>query len=227
MPREYESLSGFSCSNDNKRTTLVHSAAQFGTGPGLKRYTLSIDERGQTAMKQQFRFGAIAMLAALAVAAPGHAQTTSPDGATMRELLTEVRQLRLALEKSILLGPKMQLMMQRAQLQDQRVARISQQLDNVRKQIADETARRTKVTEAIAEIDQELSGAVDAEQRKQLETTRANLKNAAAAGPDQQLAARESEFARSLEAEQAVLNELNEKMDAMVRQLEVPQPAQK
>ena len=176
-------------------------------------------------MKQQFRFGAVALMAALTLAAPVHAQNPNPDGATMQALLTEVHQLRLTLEKSILVGPKMQLVMQRAQLQDQRVARISQQLDSVRKQIAEKAARRTKVTEAIAQIDQELSGAVDAEQRKQLETTRANLKNAAANGPDQQLAGRESEFASSLQAEQALLNELNEKMDAMVRQIDVSQPA--
>jgi len=41
-------------------------------------------------------------------------------------------------------------------------------------------------------------------------------------GPDQQLRARESELSNSLDTEQAALNELNEKLDALERQIEAP-----
>lgn len=91
-------------------------------------------------MNKLFRFGTIVLLAAL-VAASAPAQTTNPDNATMQKLLDEVRQLRVTLEKSVSLGPRMQLILQRAQLQDARVARISLQLDEVRKQIAAETPK--------------------------------------------------------------------------------------
>jgi uncharacterized coiled-coil DUF342 family protein len=93
-------------------------------------------------MNKLFRFGTIVLLAALA-AALAPAQTTNPDNATMQALLSEVRQLRLTLEKSVSVGPRMQLILQQAQMQDAKMARISQQLDEVRKQIAAETARQT------------------------------------------------------------------------------------
>jgi len=44
----------------------------------------------------------------------------------------------------------------------------------------------------------------------------------AAKGPDQQLRAREGELANALQGEQATLNDLNGKLDALARQLEAP-----
>jgi hypothetical protein len=174
-------------------------------------------------MNKLFRFGTIVLLAAL-VAASAPAQTTNPDNATMQKLLDEVRQLRVTLEKSVSLGPRMQLILilQRAQLQDARVARISLQLDEVRKQIAAETARQTHANERLAKIEQDASAETDAGRRAQLEDMRTALKMAAGNGPDQQLRARENELASSLGTEPAALNEFNEKLDSIERQLEVP-----
>jgi chromosome segregation ATPase len=172
-------------------------------------------------MNKLFRFGTIVLLAAL-VAASAPAQTTNPDNATMQKLLDEVRQLRVTLEKSVSLGPRMQLILQRAQLQDARVARISLQLDEVRKQIAAETAEQTHANERLAKIEQDVSAETDAGRRAQLEDMRTALKMAAGNGPDQQLRARESELASSLGTEQAALHEFNEKLDSIERQLEAP-----
>jgi chromosome segregation ATPase len=172
-------------------------------------------------MNKLFRFGMIVLLAALA-AASAPAQTTSADNATLQKLLDEVRQLRLTMEKSVTVGPRMQLILQRTQLQDARVARISQQLDEVRKQIAAETAQQTDATEKLAKIEQDISTETDAGRRAQLEDVHAHFKMVAAKGPDQQLRAREGELANSLQAEQATLNDLNGKLDALERQLEAP-----
>jgi hypothetical protein len=78
-------------------------------------------------MKYLLKLGLLAFLPALAVTAPAAAQTNS-DNATIQSLLAEVRQLRLAVERSLSLTPRMQLLLQRAQVQEQKVARISQQL---------------------------------------------------------------------------------------------------
>ena len=172
-------------------------------------------------MNQLRRLPALALLAAATSAAPAVAQNTNSDAATMQALLTEVRLLRRTLEKSIMLGPKMQLLLQRAQMQDQKVARISQQLEDVRKQIATEAAQQTKVGESIAQIEQEISSEADTERRKQMEDMRAGLKKMAANGPDQQLQTRESALTNTLQTEQAVLNEINEKLDALERQFDV------
>src|SRR5689334_9864713 len=104
------------------------------------------------------------------------AQTTSTDAATIQALLAEVRQLRLALERSALLAPRMQLTMQRVQSQEQKVARISAQLESVRRQIADQGTAPVRAAEEMALLDQRISAELDAGRRKQLEDHRAELK---------------------------------------------------
>jgi septation ring formation regulator EzrA len=174
-----------------------------------------------------FRFGTIVLLAALAASSArmAQAQTANPDTATIEALLSEVRQLRRTVEKTLSVGPRMQVILQRAQLQEQKVSRLSQQLDEVRKQIADETAHQTAIAERLANIEQDISAEADARRRAQLEDMRKEFKMVAGRAPDQHLAARESELANSLQTEQAVLNELNEKLDALDRQLEAPPAA--
>jgi chromosome segregation ATPase len=172
-------------------------------------------------MNKLFRFGTIVLLAALA-AAPAAAQTANADNATLQALLDEVRQLRMTLEKTVTVGPRMQLLLQRTQLQDARVARISQQLDEVRKQIAAEAAQQTDANEQVAKIERDIAVETDAGRRAQLEQADAHFKMLAGHGPDQQLRARESELANTLQGEQATLNDLNGKLDALERQLETP-----
>jgi chromosome segregation ATPase len=171
-------------------------------------------------MNKLFGFCTIVLSAAL-VAAPAAGQT-NPDAATLQELLSEVRQLRRTVEKNLSLGPRIQVLLQRAQFQEQKVLRVSQQLDDVRKQIAQETARQTAANERLAKIEQDISNESDAARRSDLEAMRAGLKMVAGNGPDQQLRAHESELANSLDTEQAALNDLNEKLDALERQLEAP-----
>lgn len=138
----------------------------------------------------------------------------------MEALLSEVRQLRHTVEKTLSLGPRMQLLLQRAQFQEQKISRIQAQLDEVRKQIAAETARQANANDRLAKIEQDISSESDAARKAQLEDMRAGLKMIAGNGPDQQLRARESELSNSLDTEQAVLNEFNEKLDALARQME-------
>jgi chromosome segregation ATPase len=112
------------------------------------------------------------------------------------------------------------LLLQRAQFQEQKISRIQAQLDEVRKQIAAETARQANANDRLAKIEQDISNESDAARRSQLEDMRAGLKMIAGNGPDQQLRARESELSNSLDTEQAVLGEFNEKLDALARQME-------
>jgi hypothetical protein len=173
-------------------------------------------------MKTLFRFVTFVFLMA---PASGMAQTASADSATLQKLLDEVRLLRMNLEKTATLGPRMQLLLHRTGLQDARVARISQQLDEVHKQVAAETAQQADAAERLVKIEQDISTEADAGRRAQLEDVRAHFKMIAGRGPDQQLRARESELANSLQTEQATLSELNEKLDALERQLETPPAA--
>ncbi len=167
-------------------------------------------------MKRLVTLGAV--LGAIVLSGPACAQTG--DSATLQALLAEVRQLRLTMEKSISIGPHVQLVLQRVQLQDQKVARISQQLEEVRKRIGEETSRQTHAAEVLARVEQELPAETDPQRRKQLEESQAGLKLEAARGVDQQLTAHESELASALRNEQAILSEFDSKLDALERQLE-------
>jgi chromosome segregation ATPase len=169
-------------------------------------------------MNKLFKIGMIFFLAA--TAAP--AQTANTDSATLQALLSEVRQLRRAVEKQMAIGPRMQIILQRAQFQEQKVSRISQQLDEVRKQIAAETARQANANEHLARIEQDIQNETDPGKRSTLEDMRAGLKLVTGNGPDQQLRARETELSNSLDIEQATLNDFNQKLDALERQLEPP-----
>ena len=70
-------------------------------------------------MNRLLRFGTIVWLTTLA-ATSAPAQTANEDNASIQALLSEVRQLRRAVEKTLSLSPRIQLLLQRAQLQDQR-----------------------------------------------------------------------------------------------------------
>jgi chromosome segregation ATPase len=168
---------------------------------------------------------ALTITTMIGVAFTASAQTTNSDAPTIQALLAEVRQLRLALEKSALLGPRMQLTMQRLQLQEQKVARLSERLDEARKQTSSAAAQHMKVTEELNEAEQQISSETDAARRKELGATIAHLKKMASDTTAQQsLGARESEIASSLQNERAALNELNDKLNGMERVLDVPQP---
>jgi len=170
-------------------------------------------------MNRLLRFGTIVWLTTLA-ATSAPAQTANEDNASIQALLSEVRQLRRAVEKTLSLSPRIQLLLQRAQLQDQKVARISQQLDEVRRRIADQASQQARANERLAKIEEDLSNETDAQRRKQLEDARAAFKAEAGNGPDPQWTAREGELAHSLETEEAALTEFNNKLDALEVELE-------
>jgi chromosome segregation ATPase len=150
------------------------------------------------------------------------------DSATMQALLTEVRQLRMALERSALVAPRVQITLQRMAVQEQKVARMSQQLDDVRKQIEAEARNRTHINQELTQIEQQISRETDAERRKQLEHRISAMK---AEGEDQsgvqQLRAREAEIVSSLQSERGTLNELNDRLNAIDRLLGSLEPTVK
>src|SRR5690242_5528360 len=66
--------------------------------------------------------------------APLLAQKTESDQQTLQALLSEVRELRLAIERSTLLGTRAQIALSRLQTQEEKAARLSQQLAEAHKQ---------------------------------------------------------------------------------------------
>jgi len=152
---------------------------------------------------------------------------TPADSTTLQSLLTEVRQLRLALEKATFFGPRMQVAIERLRIQDDKVTRLSRELGDVRRELSAVTSDQARMTEELQNIEQRISSeASGSELRKQLEQQRAEIKlnfeRFAARITD--LKVRESDGDISLQQERRTLLDMNEKLNAMERQLE-PTPS--
>ena len=157
----------------------------------------------------------------LLIAGGASAQTESP---TMASLLAEVRQLRIALEQSTVLAPKVQLTVQRLSLQDQKVARLTGQLDGIRREIAAQTSNAQRAGQMLTGIEQRISAEADPVRRKQLEQELSHVKSMATQPVDAQLLGRESELAGALQGERALAQELTDKLAAIERALDRPAP---
>jgi chromosome segregation ATPase len=170
----------------------------------------------------------IFILLALTLTLPvvGVGQQTTPDeSAALRTLVEEVRRLRIAVEQSTSLVPRIQLSLHRTQLQQDRVDRLSKQLSDLRAQLAGTQSRLIERTNSLKASETRLNGELDPNQRKNLESMmealRAELQEA-----NTQLQRRQAEevqLSTELQAEQAKLTELSDQLtnfDRMLGQLQ-------
>lgn len=158
-----------------------------------------------------------------------HAQTptldrSSPDRAMMEALLSEVRQLRVALERSTSLVPRIQLATARYQIQQERVDRMERELRTLRAQLSSESSDRDRMTAALRQAEEQLALAPDPAQRKQLEETARAIASGLEeqAGRLQQGLMEESEMSSRLQAEQLKLNDLTEQINQLDQKMQQP-----
>src|SRR5207245_10870136 len=91
----------------------------------------------------------ILIAAVLTAAGTTHAQTSD---SAIQALLDEVRQLRLAVERSAVMAPKIQMTLQRMQLQQDSVSRASRQLEDLREQLAKSAAEEAGVALYLSDV---------------------------------------------------------------------------
>jgi hypothetical protein len=141
------------------------------------------------------------------------------DSQAIPALLSEVRALRLAIERSTLLGTRMQITLQRIQLQEQRTARVSQELERARREAADAQNANANITSRLKHDEDEQSATTDPVRRKQLEDVVKRMKVEAElmTTREQQSRAREAEIATQVRNEQSRLIELNDSVNQMER----------
>src|SRR5216684_8460627 len=85
----------------------------------------------------------VSLLVCLCLAA--RAQAPASDVQTLQALLTEVHQLRLALERSTQIAPRIQIAVERLKLQQEQVARTAQQLDELRRDLDRRRSEQAKI----------------------------------------------------------------------------------
>lgn len=151
------------------------------------------------------------------------AQSAAPPGDSMAALLAEVRQLRLVMERSAQMSPRIQILASRLGVQDQRVARMTRDLTDVKDHIAQKVAEAQAHTSRVSELEAGIQAEPDVPRRKAFEEELRAVKQQidAMSLEEQQLRAREAEAASALAAEQNQWNDLTRRLDELEKSLEI------
>jgi chromosome segregation ATPase len=145
------------------------------------------------------------------------------NGQTMQALLSEVRQLRLAIQRSNLNAYHAQVTFERVRMQQQRVDRLNEKLSEVREQIAKIKMEQTQLPEQARAAEGRLSQETDPARRRSLEDMQKGLKYEIERLSQMEAHGRETESQLNgqLQIEQAKLSELNDSLDALQKELEI------
>jgi chromosome segregation ATPase len=168
-----------------------------------------------------FRLLTAVLLCAVAVVALGRAPTAQQPGSpdVMSALLQEVRSLRVAMEQSAAIAPRVQLTLSRLNIEEQRVAQLSAQVDRARQELTSLGNSLARMTDGIDQAEKRLPTVADEQQRRQVEyeirEMKQELKRTAAS--EQAARTRENEAAQALTTEQDRWLELNARLDELER----------
>jgi hypothetical protein len=134
----------------------------------------------------------------------------------MDALMSEVHELRLAIERSTLLGARTQIAIQRLQVQGERVTQAEKQLEEARKGVAGYQQMRQQLAAELKEHESVLQRETNPDGRRALETRIDGLKRALAdATGEAPVRARENEMLIQFQNEQATLNRLQSDISQM------------
>src|SRR5258708_2673235 len=161
------------------------------------------------------------LFVSICLAASAQTPPAPSDSSVIQSLLSEVHQLRLAIERTNSIGPRIQLAVERVRLQQQVVSRLSDQLDGVRRDLDSRQAAETRSVEQIRNAESEINQTSDPNKRKNLE---GELKDFRPMMEQMQkttqlLQAREADLSSRLRSEQATLDGLNDRLTQIERSL--------
>jgi hypothetical protein len=147
---------------------------------------------------------------------------SSADAQVLQSLLTEVRELRIALQRSNLTTFRTQVALERMRLQIERVQKSRESLDRTREELANEKSSRQSIADRMKELESQISAERDELKRGQLNADQIELKNALnqAGFREEQQREKENRLSAELQDEQTKLDEMNNKLEAMERKLE-------
>ena len=143
---------------------------------------------------------------------------------TLKQLLTEVRALRLAVQKATISNTRFQMLIERVRVQQAHVDALGRQLETLHSQIADLKAAKPQIEQQIKDAEDMLDRTSDPNAHADLESRikggKANL--AGFTQEDERLRNRETALDTEFQAQQAKLNELNSQLDSLMNELKAP-----
>jgi predicted nucleic acid-binding Zn-ribbon protein len=160
----------------------------------------------------------------LCFAFAARAQTPASDDKTLQTLLSEVHQLRIALERSTQFAPRIQIAVERLKIQQEQVARAGRQLDDWRRELDRNREHSQKVQQRLEQLNAAVTSTTDLQHRKDFEAELNSFKLEAEQAEKslQEMQIREGELASQLQSERAKLTELNDRLDQIERSFVAP-----
>lgn len=151
---------------------------------------------------------------------------SSADPQMLQSLLSEVRELRLALQRSNLTTFRTQVALERLRLQMGRVESLRESLERTREELANERSTRLGMADQLKELEDRISAEKGAAKRESLITEQTDLKNALnqASFREEQQREKENRLSSELQVEQTKLDEMSNKLETMERKLEAQWP---
>src|SRR6266849_8691748 len=177
--------------------------------------------------------GCLLGLVTLCFVSPTRAQTQTNKPAdstqgdrdqTLKQLLTEVRELRLAVQRAMVGSTRFQMLIERVRVQQAQVDSLNRQLETVRSQVAENKEAKPQIEQHIKDAEDQLDRTPDpnahAELESRIKVTKATL--ARLTQEDERLRSREAAIDTELQSAQSHLNELNGQLDLLMNGLKEP-----
>jgi hypothetical protein len=144
---------------------------------------------------------------------------------TIQALLKEVHALRIAMEQTNQIGPRIQIILARIQLQEERVRNATRELQDARDRLADTQTKKTELADRARQLEMPQHQSTDPNARRQMDFELAELKATVERMGvlEQQLRVREAEANSLLVNEQGRWNEANNMLTAIAHALATAQ----
>jgi chromosome segregation ATPase len=143
---------------------------------------------------------------------------------TLKQLLTEVRELRLTVQRATVSSTRFQMLIERVRVQQAHVDALSRQLENIHSQVADMKGAKPQMEQQIKDAEDLLDRTPDPNAHADLES-RIKVGKASVARftqEDERLRNRETAVDTELQTAQAKLNELDSQLDLLMSELKAP-----
>jgi DNA repair exonuclease SbcCD ATPase subunit len=159
------------------------------------------------------------LIALMGMSVCAFSQSATPDGQTLKDLLSEVRALRQDLQLSLNRAQTMQILLARFQMQEGVITRTSDRLNDARQKLLEAHASQKELTLEVKRLEDSLNTAENPQQQADLQDRIKHVKSDLEVAADiaQQRQAAEIQAQQQLRDEQDKLNALESQLDDLIR----------
>ena len=163
-------------------------------------------------------------MSGVSLAQTPNSTTPSDTEQTLKQLLTEVHELRMALQRASFSSGRFQMLIERLRVEQAHADSLARDLEGVRSQLSELQALKPRMEQQIKDAEDSLDRVVDPNSHADLESRIKNMKTERARfGPEEErLHSRETKLDNDLQSSQARISELNGQLDALMNELKSP-----